>query len=220
SLLKTIPGVVPAHFVVIQTQRAWTNRQARISRLKTSARLVEQIAAARDLKINLGAGLTAYEGWISVEFTEVDAADDRDWWRYFVPNTVSNVLSEHVWEHMTAEHGLAAARCVHKYLQEGGCFRVAVPDRNHPSPEYHDDCKPDPFILGHKEFYDKNQMVDLLMSAGFSKVTPIEWWDSSGKFNKMPWGDERGHVNRSAHNEPLNAGGNLVYTSLIVDAFK
>lgn len=220
SFLKAVPGVVPAHFVVVQTGRAWTDRRARISRRKISDRLLRQIAAAEDLKINLGAGLTAYDKWISVEFTEIDASADRDWQRYFVPDSIANVLAEHVWEHMTAQQGLAAAGSIYKYLKKGGCFRVAVPDRNHPSPEYYDDCKPDPFILGHKVFYDKDQMVELLLSAGFSEVTPLEWWDSSGHFNRRPWDDGRGHINRSADNDPLNLGGELTYTSLIVDAVK
>jgi predicted SAM-dependent methyltransferase len=221
SFLKTVPGVVPAHFVVVQTGRALTNRRAMKSRRKLSDKLAKQIAAAGDqIKINLGAGLTSYDQWISVEFTEVDASNAKDWERYFVPDSISNVLSEHVWEHMTAAQGLEAARLVNKYLKKGGCFRVAIPDRNHPSPEYYDDCKPDPFILGHKVFYDKDQLVELLQSAGFSQVTPVEWWDTAGHFNERPWDDGRGHINRSAHHDPLNVGGVLAYTSLIVDAVK
>jgi len=221
SFLKAIPGVVPAHFAIVQTGRALTSRRATISRRRFSDKLAKQIAAAADqIKINLGAGLTSYEHWISVEFTELDASNGKDWERYFVPDSISNVLAEHVWEHMTDAQGLEAARLVNKYLKKSGCFRVAVPDRNHPSPDYYDDCKPDPFILGHKVFYDRDQLVDLLQSAGFTQVTPVEWWDAAGHFNERPWDDGRGHVNRSAHHDPLNVGGSLTYTSLIVDAVK
>lgn len=220
SVLKKVPGVVPVHFAVVQTGRALTNRRARIARSTTNQKLVRQIAEADELKVNLGAGSTSYRDWIPVEFTDIDSSCERDWERYFVPDSISNVLAEHVWEHMTAEQGLAAARMVHRYLNKGACFRVAVPDRNHPSPEYYDDCKPDPFILGHKVFYDKDRLVELLRSAGFSGVTPIEWWDTSGGFNEVPWDDERGHINRSAHNSLRNINGALTYTSLIVDAVK
>ena len=220
SFLKRVPGVVPAHYVAIQTGRALTNRRARIARSTTNQNLVEQIVAANQLNVNLGAGSTSYSDWISAEFTDIDASSERDWERYFGPGSISNVLAEHVWEHMTAEQGFAAARMVHRYLKKGGCFRVAVPDRNHPSPEYYDDCKPDPFILGHKVFYDKDQMVELLRSTGFAEVIPIEWWDTSGKFHEVPWDDERGHIKRSAHNSPHNINGTLNYTSLIVDAVK
>lgn len=220
SVLKKVPGVLPVHFAVIQTGRALTNRRARIARSTTNQKLVGQIAAANELKVNLGAGSTSYHDWISTEFTDVDASSERDWRRYFEPGSIKNILAEHVWEHMTAEQGLAAARMVHRFLSKGGCFRVAVPDRNHPSPDYYDDCKPDPFILGHKVFFDQDQMVGLLRAAGFSEVTPIEWWDASGRFNEVPWDDERGHINRSARNCTRNINGSLTYTSLIVDAVK
>jgi predicted SAM-dependent methyltransferase len=220
SVLKTVPGVVPAHFVAVQTHRAWLERRARLARRRISEKLAREIATADEIKINLGAGLTSYDGWISIQLTDIDAPNEKDWERYFVPGSIDNVLAEHVWEHMTVGQGLAAARVVHKYLKNGGCIRVAVPDRNHPSPDYYDDCKPDPFILGHKVFYDKDQLVELLRSAGFGEVTPVEWWDDSKRFNELPWSDERGHINRSAHNCPDNRGGELTYTSLIVDAVK
>jgi predicted SAM-dependent methyltransferase len=46
------------------------------------------------------------------------------------------MLAEHVWEHLTEEEGLAAARACFKYLSPGGFLRVVVPDGLHPDPAY------------------------------------------------------------------------------------
>lgn len=39
-------------------------------------------------------------------------------------------LAEHVWEHMTFEEGVIAAKNCHDFLASDGYLRVAVPDRN------------------------------------------------------------------------------------------
>ncbi|MGY8679179.1 hypothetical protein Q2941_15460 [Bradyrhizobium sp. UFLA05-153] len=166
----------------------------------------------------MGAGLTSYSDWIPVEFTDIDATNAQDWRRYFVPDSISNILAEHVWQHMTAEQGLAAARVVHEYLRNGGCFRVAVPDRNHPSPDYYDDSKPDPRYPRPQGFLrqrlnGRTSHIGRLLRCDTDRVV-------GGSFNEVPWDDERGHIKRSAHNSPRNTNGKLTYTSLIVDAIK
>lgn len=40
------------------------------------------------------------------------------------------MLAEHVWEHMTKEEGIMAAKHCYEFLQDGGYIRVAVPDSN------------------------------------------------------------------------------------------
>jgi len=38
------------------------------------------------------------------------------------------MLAEHVWEHLTVEEGVVAARNCYTFLQPGGYVRCAVPD--------------------------------------------------------------------------------------------
>ena len=68
-----------------------------------------------------------YKNVFGVEFIEkcINFAKDK-----FKINTISNILAEHVWEHLSYEDGLIAARNCYKYLKPGGMIRVAVPDGN------------------------------------------------------------------------------------------
>jgi predicted SAM-dependent methyltransferase len=54
----------------------------------------------------------------------------------FTHNSITAILAEHVWEHLTFEEGVQAAKNCYKYLKPGGYVRCAVPDGYFPDEEY------------------------------------------------------------------------------------
>ena len=59
-----------------------------------------------------------------------------DFDRMFSVEKPKALLAEHVWEHMTREEGVEAAKNCFAYLADGGYLRVAVPDGNFRNPWY------------------------------------------------------------------------------------
>lgn len=82
------------------------------------------------MKIIIGAGATSYDGWINTQESELNLLDRRDFERMFSRKKPTAFLAEHVWEHMTLEQGIAAAKNCYDFLADGGYIRAAVPDRN------------------------------------------------------------------------------------------
>ncbi|KAG5185518.1 hypothetical protein JKP88DRAFT_289180 [Tribonema minus] len=125
-------------------------------------------------------------------------------------------LAEHVWEHLSAEEAHAGAQLVHRHLRAGGRLRIAVPDPNF---NFRDDrggeraagasapsTTPSPAALsaapwlsalqlaadvhdGHRIQYTLPALAALCVSAGFERVAPREWTDSSGNFH-MAYDDD------------------------------
>lgn len=191
--------------------------------------LLKDIWAARekeklsgDVKIVLGSGGTGFEGWVSTDRCVLDVLDERDWSRYFAEGSIGRLLAEHVWEHFTPEQARRAAVLCRRYLKVGGCLRIAVPDGFHPSSAYIESVKPGGDGAGaedHKVLYTYKSLSDLLLQAGFS-VRLIEYFDENREFHRRPMRDEDGYISRSSLHDERNAGGELSYTSLIIDAMK
>lgn len=49
-----------------------------------------------------------------------------DWKKKFLPNTVTAILAEHVWEHLTYEEGKETAKICFDFLKPGGYIRCAT----------------------------------------------------------------------------------------------
>ena len=130
--------------------------------------------------------------------------------------------AEHVWEHLTHSEGKIAAGYCYRFLKKDGYLRIAVPDGNHPSHEYIEMVRVGGKGCGsddHKILYDQNSLSELLTSCGFL-VNLIEYFDSEGDFHSKEWDPAKGMIHRSANNDSRNTNGQLVYTSLIIDAVK
>ena len=82
------------------------------------------------MKIIIGAGNTKLEGWTSTQKEELDLLCREDFERMFQKEKPSAFLAEHVWEHMTFDEGIIAAKNCYDFFEEGGYLRVAVPDKN------------------------------------------------------------------------------------------
>ena len=176
----------------------------------------------RPLRLVIGASGKSSPGWHTTEQRYLDLLKPAHWERFFAPGGIDAMFAEHVWEHLTPEEALAAARTCHRFLAAGGSLRVAVPDGFHPNSEYIAAVRPGGTGGGaddHQVLYDHVSLRGVFEAAGFG-VELLEYFDENGVFHGTNWSDERGHVRRSARYDERNAGGTLTYTSIILDAVK
>jgi predicted SAM-dependent methyltransferase len=175
-----------------------------------------------ELKVVVGSSKIFEEGWIPSEWHFLNLLHEQEWLTYFKADSISNILAEHVWEHLTPEDGKIAIRTCYRFLKKGGRLRIAVPDGFHPDASYIDYVKPGGTGAGandHKILYTYKIMTDILEQAGY-KVQLLEYFDESGAFHQNTWDAKEGYIHRSLKNDKRNADGQPNYTSLIVDAVK
>lgn len=177
------------------------------------------------MKIILGAGKTAYEGWISTQETELDLLNREDFERLFATERPTAFLAEHVWEHMTLEEGLTAAKNCFDYLAGGGYIRVAVPDANFRNAWYQSIVQvggngdPNHPSFTHKIVYDYKTLCAVFEKAGFA-VELLEYCDENGRFHYRYWNESDGRIGRSLRFDTRNKEGRLGMVSIIIDAKK
>jgi Uncharacterized protein conserved in bacteria len=173
----------------------------------------------KGLKINVGAGGTDIKGFFNTEVEFLDITKPLDWWRHFWTNSIKVVLAEHVLEHLSVDEIKKASSLVYKYLQSGGVFRVAIPDKNRRDSNYIEAVKPP--ADGHKSFLNVSELTEILENVGFT-VNPLEYHDEKGVFHHKKWSTKDGFINRCFKNDKQKKfwNGQYYYTSLIVDAVK
>ena len=187
-----------------------------------SYRLRHRLRAAPSIRIVIGSSGICDPGWIPTEIEFLNLLRVDDWQRHFQPGAIQAMLAEHVWEHLSPEDGLRAARTCLVYLAPGGYLRLAVPDGFHPDAAYRDAVKVGGTGSGaddHKVLYNWETLSALLSQAGFA-VEPLEYFDTGGRFHFQNWDPASGMIRRSRRFDPRNQDGQLRYTSLIVDARK
>ena len=176
----------------------------------------------KPLKIVIGASGISQEGWVTSEIRLLNLLKPVDWDRYFSNHPIDAILAEHVWEHLTKEEGIVAAKTCFQYLTDGGYLRVAVPDGLHPDPKYIEWVKPGgvgPGANDHKTLYSYKTFKEIFESAGF-KVDLLEYFDECGTFHYKEWNTNEGMICRSKRFDERNKNGELNYTSIILDARK
>lgn len=181
---------------------------------------LRKAAAAAPLRIVVGSSGIVESGWTRTEETYLDLLRPGDWARYFKPGHIDAILAEHVWEHLTVDQGITAAKTSKRYLRSGGYLRIAVPDGNHPDPEYIRHVKPGgvgPGADDHKVLYDYRLLSRTMSEAGLT-VELLEYFDDNGRFVFNPWNASDGMIYRSSRYDERNRDGKLNYTSLIIDA--
>ena len=177
------------------------------------------------MRIIIGAGKTAYPGWISTQENELNLLNAEDFARMFADQKPAAFLAEHVWEHMTFEEGCLAAQNCFDYLQDGGYIRVAVPDRNFRNEWYQNMVKvggngdPTHPAFTHKILYDYKTLAQVFRQAGF-EVEMLEWCDEAGCFHYKYWNEQDGKIGRSLRFDTRNQNGSLGMVSIILDAKK
>jgi predicted SAM-dependent methyltransferase len=184
--------------------------------------LALRLACARELRLVVGASGYAPTGWVPTDVTSLDLLREEDWRARFAEGSVVAILAEHVWEHLDADDGLAAARRCLRYLRPGGRLRIAVPDGLHPDESYIAAVRPGgvgPGADDHKVLYTYQSLQKMLEDAGF-QTSALEYFDEAGQFHAASWDPADGAVRRSRRFDPRNAGGRLAYTSLIMDGVR
>ncbi|TSB47641.1 class I SAM-dependent methyltransferase [Alkalicoccobacillus porphyridii] len=177
-------------------------------------------------KVVIGAGgYNNNPGWIHTEQSELDLLVASSWSANFEQESLSAILAEHVWEHLTYEEGGKAAELAYQYLKPGGHFRVAVPDGLFQNDEYQYNIQvggPGPAdhpAFDHKIVYTYSSLRQLFEEAEFA-VQLLEYHDENGVFHCVDWREEDGVIFRSNRVDPRNQGEVPLFPSLIIDAIK
>jgi predicted SAM-dependent methyltransferase len=202
--------------------RMFRSARARFGSFRDARRLKAIVHRANPVRIVIGASGIYEAGWIPTEIGVLDILNPGHWSRVFAENSISAILAEHVWEHLTPEQGLLAACNCLRFLQPGGYLRVAVPDGFHPDPTYIEWVRVGGSGAGaddHKVLYTCETFRRLFEDAGF-EVKPLEYFDSAGVFHAVKWETAAGMIHRSQRFDERNQNGQLNYTSIIFDARK
>lgn len=180
----------------------------------------------KEFKVVIGAGeYNNNPGWLHTQEEELNLIDETTWENKFAHNSLTAILAEHVWEHLTFEEGIQAAKLCYKYLKPSGYIRCAVPDGYFPDAEYQNIVKiggPGPKehpAASHKVVHNYQTLSNMFEKGGY-KITLLEYCDEEGNFHFKEWDAEDGVIFRSKKFDPRNQGNKLVFPSLIIDAIK
>ena len=189
--------------------------RARHKNSENIKRIRYMIKTQPKLRVVVGASGIFDDGWIDTDIEYLNLLKKADWKKCFVNKRLDSILAEHVWEHLTPEEGLVAAKNCFNYLKAGGYLRVAVPDGFHPSEEYISHVEVG--VDGHKALYNYKSFSKLFETAGFD-VKLREYYDDNGEFHYIDWDPLEGKIHRSKRFD--NREQSYKYTSLIIDAVK
>lgn len=211
SKFSWLPMPVHAALVALRNRR----------RLRRQAHALAQLHRQPVKRIIVGAGPTGFAGWVPTDMSAINLLDETTWLRFMQPASLDAILAEHVWEHLTPEQAVAAARNCFKFLKPGGYLRVAVPDGFHPDPAYVAQVRPGGTGSGahdHKVLYTHQSFERVFTAAGF-KTRLYEYFDERGQFHFEPWDPTQGMIRRSKRFDARNTDG-LAYTSVMLDAIR
>lgn len=169
---------------------------------KKQKKLKENIINQKELKIVLGSGNTSYEGWITTDVPEFDITNSLHWEYFFTKGSISNLLAEHVFEHLTFHQIQKSLELISLYLKKGGVCRIAIPDANHPSKYVYNLTKPggiEPGADDHKIFFDIEIVSRLARILNFN-LRLIEYFDEDGFFNSVEYDFKNGYIKRCSKN--------------------
>ncbi|AIQ66467.1 class I SAM-dependent methyltransferase [Paenibacillus graminis] len=177
------------------------------------------------MKVVIGAGQTKYDDWLNTQEDELNLLSLESWINLSEPESIDAFLAEHVWEHLTYEEGITAAKHCYQFLKPGGYIRCAVPDKNFRNDWYQQMVQvggPGPAdhpAASHKIVYDAKTFVSVFEMAGF-EVTLLEYCDENGDFHYTYWNEMDGKVGRSFRFDTRNSIKELGMVSIIIDAKK
>jgi predicted SAM-dependent methyltransferase len=181
---------------------------------------------SKDIKVVIGAGeYNKGQDWLHTQEEDLSLLKEKDWVKKFSHGSISAILAEHVWEHLTYEEGIKAAKICYTYLKPGGYIRCAVPDGFFPNEEYQNGIKiggpgtKDHPAASHKIVHNYNSITTMFKEAGFS-IKLLEYCDEDGEFHYNNWDEKMGFIYRSKRFDHRNNDEQLGFVSLIVDAIK
>jgi predicted SAM-dependent methyltransferase len=72
------------------------------------------------IKVVVGSGTSTNNlEWIHTQEDELNLLKREDWETKFTRNSIHAIVAEHVWEHLTYDDGIEAARICYDYLNLG-----------------------------------------------------------------------------------------------------
>ena len=176
-------------------------------------------------KIIIGAGKTLYDGWIATQENELNLLNENSFKNIFKDQLVDAMLAEHVWEHMTEEEGIIAAKNCYNFIKPGGYIRCAVPDKYFKNEWYQNMVQvggPGPVdhpAYTHKIVYDYIKFKNIFEKVGFY-VELLEYCDENENFHYNYWNEMDGKIGRSYRFDTRNSTDKLKMVSIIIDAEK
>ena len=168
-----------------------------------------------------GAGIH-FPGWFETDIFILDVTNENQFRHFFSMHKINKVMAEHVLEHLTTQQIETMLVHLYKYSAPDLNIRIAVPDGFHADPAYINMVKPGGTGNGaddHKHLFTY-QSLSALFERNKFKPHLLEYWDEQGNFHSHYKNDDKGTIRRSMLNDPRNAGGKPVYTSLIIDFTK
>jgi predicted SAM-dependent methyltransferase len=190
--------------------------------LKQKRQLKKEIEAVEGpLKVILGSGKTEFAGWIATDYPFFDITNPKDWRYFFNSKNPDNLLAEHVLEHLSEDQVAKVLKLAYQYLNPGGCFRIAVPDKNHPNPQYIEFVRPGGSGVGahdHKSFWDYKSLSKVCQEYNFTPKL-LEYYDKEGNFHRFELNKKNGIIKRTGVNNQQHPKG-FHRSSLIIDALK
>lgn len=177
------------------------------------------------MRVVIGAGQTKFDDWLSTQEDELNLLSLESWNKLSEPEGIDALLAEHVWEHLTYEEGIIAAKHCYQFLKPGGYIRCAVPDKNFRNSWYQQMVQvggPGPAdhpAASHKIVYDAKLLVSVFEKAGF-EVALLEYCDENGDFHYTYWNEMDGKIGRSLRFDTRNSMTELGMVSIIIDAKK
>lgn len=179
-----------------------------------------------EIKVVVGAGVfNNNPGWVQTQEDELNLLNNTTWEERFEYNSISAILAEHVWEHLTFEEGVKAAEICYKFLKPPGHIRCGVPDAFFRDETYQNIVQiggPGPKdhpAASHKIVHNYKTLTKMFEIAGF-EVVLLEYCDENGQFYYTKWDANDGVIFRSKRYDSRNRGDKLGFPSLIVDAIK
>jgi predicted SAM-dependent methyltransferase len=180
----------------------------------------------KDTRVIIGAGeYNNNPDWLLTQEEDLNLLNRSMWEKQFKEESITAILAEHVWEHMTYEEGISAAKNCYDFLKPGGYIRCAVPDGYFKNEEYQKTVRvggPGPKdhpAASHKIVYNYKTLKQMFKEAGF-QVKVLEYCDENGKSHYQPWDKSDGLIYRSLRYDRRNQDGVINSVSLIMDAIK
>jgi len=161
------------------------------------------------LRVEIGKGRAAAQsGWYRTNINTLNVWKDTDWAILFgCESRVSNLLAEHVFEHIAPKllkHGLD--NCF-RYLVPGGRLRISVPDGNNPDPAYISSVEPGgtgPAADDHRSLFTIESLTACLSRVGFF-VEPIEYYDTQHIYHCREYDLAHGAISRTGRPPPARS---------------
>lgn len=174
----------------------------------------------KDLKIVIGSADTKYKGWLITDMPWFDITNLNTMRKYLQNYKVSNILAEHVFEHLKLQDGYLAIQNLKEILKSGGKIRIAVPDGYHTNLDYINLVKPGGTgDANHKELYNYKSILKIFDND--FQIDLLEHFNEKHEFIYNDWqnNNKDGYIKRSRFTDHRNDEKNINYSSLILDAY-